>query len=210
MPGSLLIVNITLHFLLVMLGFSIITVCSLFSAPWGSPSLLSPQPRSAQQSFVAAEAQNEPAKFTQRFAACRTLAHVYANSHLHTPNACCCLQTWFILACCGCTCKFPSSSINYLLPHNRYVPFPETIHFRLYITLLSCKSINTAMSPYRNVFAQFFLWFLLSLCWSLFSFLNLQLPLLLPRPCFCSLLEEKEQQLCLFLTWHRGTYCSLC
>lgn len=82
--------------------------------------------------------------------------------------------------------------------HNRYVPFPKTMHFRPYITLLSCKSINTAMSPERNVFAHSFLQTLSILCCSRFPFLNLQLPLLLPRPCFCSLHSEKEQQLYLF------------
>lgn len=88
MPGSLLIVIITLHFLLVMLGFNIITVCSFLSVPYRSPSLLSPQSSSAQHSFVLTETQNEPAKFTQRFIAYITLAHVYANSHLHIQNVC--------------------------------------------------------------------------------------------------------------------------
>lgn len=105
-------------------------------------------------------------------------------------SVCCCQRTCFIFACYGCTCKFPSSSINYLLPHNQYVSFPKTIHFRPCITLLSQKSINTAMSPYTNVFAQFFVLILLITYLPLFSFLNLQLPpssfaqtMLLLTPC---------------------------
>ena len=122
-------------------------------------------------------------------------------------SVCCCQQTCFIFACYGCTCKFPSSSINYLLLHNQYVPFPKTIHFRPYITLLSQKSINTVMSPYTNVFAQFFLLILSITCLSPFYFLNLQLPpssfaqtllLLTPDPAFAHSMQEKEQQLHIF------------
>lgn len=88
MPGSLLIVIITLYFLLVMQGFNIITECSLVSVPCRSPSLLSSQSSSAQHRFVLTETQNEPAKFTLRFIAYITLAHVYANSDLHIQNVC--------------------------------------------------------------------------------------------------------------------------
>lgn len=117
---------------------------------------------------------------------------MYMQTHIciFKMSVCCCQWTCFIFACYGCTCKFPSSSINYLLPHNQYVPFPKTIRSRPYVTLLSQKSINTAMSPYTNVFAQFFLLILSVMHLSLFSFLNLQLPpssfvrtLLLLTPC---------------------------
>lgn len=88
MPGSLLIVIITLYFLLVMRGANIITDRSLVSVPCRSPSLLSPQSSSAQHRSVLTETQNEPAKFTLRFIAYITLAHVYANSDLHIQNVC--------------------------------------------------------------------------------------------------------------------------
>lgn len=117
---------------------------------------------------------------------------MYMQTHIciFKMSDCCCQRTCFIFACYGCTCKFPYSSINYLLPHNQYVPFPKTIRFRPCITLFSQKSINTAISPYTNVFAWFFLLILPIMRLSLFSFPNLQLPsssfaqpLLLLTPC---------------------------
>lgn len=173
MPGSLLIVIITLHFLLVMLGFNIITVCSFFSVPYRSPSLLSPQSSSAQHSFVLTETQKEPAKFTQRFIAYITLAHVYANSHLHIQNVCLLLPVNMFYFCNAMAVHANSL----LLPHNQYVLFPKTIHFRHSITLLSQKPINAPMFPYTNVFALFFLPVLPIMSLSLFSFLNVHHPL---------------------------------
>lgn len=142
-----------------MLGFNIITIHSMYSVPYRSPSLLPPQSSFAQHCFALAETQNEPAKFTQRFIAYITLAHVYANSYLHTQNVCLLLPACFIFACYGCPCKFSSNSINYLLPHNQYIPFPKAIHFRPHITPLSCKSTDTVMSPTQMSLPNSFYWF---------------------------------------------------
>lgn len=163
-----------------MLGFSIITVCF---EPHKDPSHCS-LPRALSSELCSEFCIRRGTKWTRK---------IYSEiCCMQNTGTCICkftfayskfLQTWFILACYGCTCKFPSSSTNYLFPHNRYIPFPKTTHFRPYITLVSCKSINTATSPYRNVFALLFLWILLILCWSLFSFLYLQLPFC-PDPAF--------------------------
>jgi len=141
MPGSLLIVIITLHFLLVMLGFNIITVCSLFSVPYRSRSLLSPQSSSAQHSFVLTKTPGEPAKFTQRFVAYITLAHVYANSHLHIQNVRLLLPVNIFYFCMLCLYMQIPFFQHYLSnPSKQYVPFPKIIRFRLCITLLSPRS----------------------------------------------------------------------
>jgi len=94
-------------------------------------------------------------------------SHTYMQSCICIPkmSVCCCLQTCFICACDGCTCKFPSSSINYPLPRIQFVPLSKKS--------LSDPILLTEVNKQCHIS-------LLPLCY---------------RPCFCSLHSGERQQL---------------
>lgn len=132
---------------------------------------------------------------------------MYMQTHIciFKMSDCCCQPTCFIFACYGCTCKFPSSSINYLLLHNQYVPFPKTVRFRPYMTLLSQKSINTAIiSLHKCLFPILFTDSAHHvLARAFFPKSPASFLFFCPAPAFAHSMQEEEQQLhhlfCLFL-----------